>query len=57
MEDWRVEVEAMRRRFAEDSLDGDSDEGDGAETRAAPIAGARAPSGAMPRPPTLAGRR
>jgi hypothetical protein len=57
MEDWRVEVEAMRRRFAEDSLDGDSDEGDGAETRAAPIAAARAPSGAMPRPPTLAGRR
>ena len=59
-EDWRVEVEAMRRRFAEDSLDsldGDSDEGERVEPHAAPIEGARAPSGAMPRPPTLAGRR
>ena len=58
--DWRVEVEAMRRRFAEDSLDsldGDSDEGERVEPHAAPIEGARAPSGAMPRPPTLAGRR
>lgn len=58
VEDWRVEVEAMRRQFTEDSLDGDSDEGGGAETaETAPIEGARAPSGAMPRPPTLAGKR
>ena len=52
VEDWRVEVEAMRRQFTEDSLDGDSDEGGGAETaETAPI------EGAMPRPPTLAGKR
>ena len=58
VEDWRVEVEAMRRQFTEDSLDGDSDDGGGAETaETAPIEKARAPSGAMPRPPTLAGRR
>ena len=57
VEDWRVEVEAMRRRFAEDPLDGESDEGERAEPSAAPIEGARAASGAMPRPPTLAGTR
>ena len=58
VDDWRVEVEAMRRQFKEDSLDDDSDDGGDAETaETAPIEGARAPSGAMPRPPTLAGRR